>query len=324
MQVNFTAVQEEKPGPKWRKRYEELWPLYRGWYLSRGVDKRPNLKLCEKKLMEYMPELYPTYEILCNLAGGGDIQSRFLSLYCPPAYISGCSQVAWTNGKVPMLARNYDYAPDLCDGLILNSRWNDRKVIAMTDCLWGVLDGINDAGLAISLTFGGRQCIGDGFGIPLILRYILEFCENTHEAVEVLKRVPTNMAYNVTIVDKYSVFRTVYVAPDRSPTMLRIPYATNHQGRIEWKRHAQATATVERQAYLKFRLADKAMTAKKLIDSFAKSPLYTDAYASGFGTVYTSVYRPTLGQAEYRWANKIWKLSFNNFVEGSRLIRFTK
>ncbi len=322
MQVTFTSVQEEKPGAKWRRRYLKLWPLYRGGYLSRGVEKRPNHRLCVKKLKEHMPELFPTYEKLCDLAGGGDIQSRFLSLYCPPAYISGCSQVAWTNGKTPMLTRNYDYAPDLCDGLILNSRWNERNVIAMTDCLWGVLDGINDAGLAISLTFGGRQCIGDGFGIPLILRYIIEFCDTTHEAVEVLRRVPTNMAYNVTIVDKYSVYRTVYVAPDRSPSVHRLPYATNHQGRIEWKRHAQATATVERQAFLKFRLADKNMTAKRLVESFARSPLYTDAYESGFGTVYTSVYRPTMGQAEYRWANQIWKLSFNNFKEDSRTIKF--
>ena len=27
-----------------------------------------------------------------------------------------------------------------------------------------------DAGLAVSLTFGGRRVVGDGFGVPLILR----------------------------------------------------------------------------------------------------------------------------------------------------------
>ena len=34
----------------------------------------------------------------------------------------------------------------------------------MLDCLWGLLDGVNDAGLALSLTFGGRPQVGAGFG----------------------------------------------------------------------------------------------------------------------------------------------------------------
>ena len=47
----------------------------------------------------------------------------------------------------------------------------------MSDCLWGLLDGVNDAGLAVSLTFGGRRVLGDGFGIPIVIRYLLETCE---------------------------------------------------------------------------------------------------------------------------------------------------
>ena len=44
----------------------------------------------------------------------------------------------------------------------------------MSDCLWGLLDGINDAGLAVSLAFGGRAT-REGFGIPLVVRYLLEW-----------------------------------------------------------------------------------------------------------------------------------------------------
>ena len=35
---------------------------------------------------------------------------------------------------------------------------------------------MNDAGLAVSLTFGGRRALGTGFGIPLVVRYLLETC----------------------------------------------------------------------------------------------------------------------------------------------------
>ena len=87
-----------------------------------------------------------------------------------------------------MLVRNYDYAPALCDGVILHSKWNDQWVIGMSDGLFGLLDGINQSGLAVSLTFGGRRVVGDGFGVPLILRYILEFCETVKDAVKVFNQ----------------------------------------------------------------------------------------------------------------------------------------
>ena len=59
----------------------------------------------------------------------------------------------------------------------------------MSDCLWGLLDGMNDAGLAVSLTYGGRRVLGHGFGIPLVLRYLLETCDNVRDASRVLKRL---------------------------------------------------------------------------------------------------------------------------------------
>ena len=60
----------------------------------------------------------------------------------------------------------------------------------MSDCLWGLLDGMNDAGLAVSLTFGGRRVLGDGFGIPIVVRYLLETCDDVAEAREALARLP--------------------------------------------------------------------------------------------------------------------------------------
>ena len=155
MEMVFRSVAEAAPGPKWRALFEEHWPSYRQWFLSEGIEERPTYAQGLAKLKRHMPELLPTYERLCELSGGLDLQARFLGLYRPPAYLTGCSQVVWP-GDEPVLIRNYDYSPGLCEGLVLLSRWNGRAVLAMVDCLWGVLDGINDAGLAISLTFGGR------------------------------------------------------------------------------------------------------------------------------------------------------------------------
>ncbi len=321
MELVFKSVREDLPGEKWRGLFDQHWPAFRTWYLSDGIEPRPTYRDCRARLKAHMPELVPTYERLCELAGGGDLAARFLSLYRPPAYVTGCSQVVWP-GDEPILIRNYDYSPGLCEGVILLSRWNGRAVLAMVDCLWGALDGVNEAGLAVSLTFGGRRVVGDGFGMPLVIRYLLEFCDTAKDAVAVLGRVPSHMAYNVTVVDKSGVFFTVLMAPDREPRITRLPIAANHQLHIDWHSFARATATLERERFLFFRLQDAKMTPAKLESCFLRPPLYTTAYGRAFGTVYTAVYRPRDGEARYIWPDGSWRQSLAHFEEGLRHQRF--
>ena len=322
MHLAFSAVEEDRLGAKWQDLFRHHWPAYEHWFLSAGIEARPTYATAARMLKRHMPELMPSYERCCDLAGGGDLAARFLALYNPPAYLTGCSQVVWP-GEEPILIRNYDYAPALCEGLILHSRWNGRSVLAMVDCLWGVLDGVNDAGLAISLTFGGRQVVGEGFGVPLILRYILEFCDTVTDAAEVLRRVPSHMAYNITAVDRSGAFVTAYLAPDRAPALKQIPIAANHQGRIDWHKYARATATVERERFLFFRLQEDGMTVEKLTACFLRSPLYTTAYDNGFGTIYTAAYKPQSMEAAYIWPDGTWHQSIANFAEGARTQLFT-
>ena len=88
----------------------------------------------------------------------------------------------------PVLVRNYDYAPSRFEGVVQATAWGKHRVIGMSDCLWGLLDGMNDAGLVVSLTFGGRRVLGDGFGIPVVVRYLLETCSTVAEARAALAR----------------------------------------------------------------------------------------------------------------------------------------
>lgn len=323
MELTFQALAEDRIGPRWSRLFRGFWPSYRRWFLSEGIDRRPTYMAGLRKLRAHMPELIPTYEAACEAAGGGDLEARCLALWCPPAYMTGCSQVVWPNDE-PVLIRNYDYAPAYCEGVLLNSCWNERRVMAATDCLWGALDGVNDAGLAASLTFGGRQVVGEGFGIPLIVRYILEFCSDVPEACEALERLPSHMAYNVTIVDRNGRFATAYLAPDRKTAVRQVPVTTNHQGRIDWHNFARASATLERERFLYFRLQDSTMNAERLLEHFLKPPLYTRAYANGFGTIYTAAYRPRSGTAAYMWPGKRVGQSLHDFREGTHHQRFAR
>ncbi|MDO7706860.1 MAG: C45 family autoproteolytic acyltransferase/hydrolase [Loktanella sp.] len=315
----WRAIKEELPGPKWAGLFHEYWPHYKKWWLKEGVSARPTYTESHKALSAHMPEMVPIYEDLCDLAGGGDLAARFLSFYCPPPYLTGCSQAIWT-GKEPVLVRNYDYNPKAFDSLTLQTGWGGRRVIGTSDGLFGLVDGMNDAGLAISLTFGGRRDVGIGFGVPLILRYVLQTCKTAEEAGEVLSRVPTHMSYNVTVIDKKRKYLTAMLAPDRPAILTHAAVATNHQETVEWISHARITATVERERYLLQRITLHRDPEEKFIGAFLRPPLYSTAFSMGFGTLYTAVYRPRLGQMEVRWPDVNWKHSFDDFQEGARQV----
>lgn len=320
LELEFEAIAEDLPGAKWKGLYDRHWQAYERWYLQAGERARPTYLVCRRALREHMPRLLPTWEKLTDLAGGGDVAARFLSFYCPPPYLTGCSQAVWSSPPAALI-RNYDYHPELCEGVILKSAWNGRRVIAMNDCLWGVLDGVNEEGLAVSLSFGGRTVVGEGFGVPIVLRYLLEFCSTTEEATAVLARIPVHMSYNVTVLDRSGSFATVYVRPDKPVSILPVAVTTNHQEEVEWHEHAKATGTVEREQFLCSRLDEATASAEQFIAAFLRRPVYSQAFERGYGTLYTAAYQPAAGSAEYLWPGYRWPQSFAAFEEGRRTVR---
>jgi predicted choloylglycine hydrolase len=305
--------------------FERVWPGYRAWFLRTGAVGRPTFLESRRALREHMPELVPTWEKLVELAGGGDVEARFLSLWCPPPYIAGCSQGVWLdpNGREPpALIRNYDFAPLLLEGNWLATRWTGQRVVALGDCAWGALDGINESGLAASLSFGGRTVVGTGFGIPLVLRYLLEFARDTAEAAAILKRVPVNMTYSVTLLDAQGDWATVFVAPDRPVEVTRNQAVTNFQHEVEWPEHARATRSPERLACLQAQLAANGPLTDA-VNSLLQPPMFQDSYLRGYGTLYSAVYRPAERQVELLWPRaEPWRQSVAAFAPGQREITY--
>jgi predicted choloylglycine hydrolase len=198
---------------------------------------------------------------------------------------------------------------------VWHTRLLDKRVIGMSDCLWGLLDGMNDDGLAVSLTFGGRRVLGEGFGIPIVLRYLLETCSTVDEARTTLARLPYSLSHNLTLVDRAGRVLTAYLAPDREPIFREFPAATNHQGIVEWPEQARATRTIEREQTIVRLLEDPAIDVAGFTDAFLRAPLFSTSYSSGFGTLYTAVYRVSDGVAEFRWPAHAWRRSFDAFEE---------
>lgn len=324
MQVGFRTQFENTPGPLWQAAFDRLWPGYSAWFLRGGMVDRPSYPASRRALRTHMPELVPTWEKLVALAGGDDVASRFLSQWCPPPCIAGCSQAVWVDPlgqEPPALLRNYDSAPTLLEGEWMATRWAGQRVLAMSDCGWGALDGLNESGLAACLSFGGRTVTGEGFGIPLVLRYVLEVCRSTAEAVQQLRRLPVSMCHSVTLLDASGDWATVFVSPDRPTEVTRIGAVSNFQHRVEWPAHARATHAVERQQHLQG-LLDNGATLAHAQAAMLHPPLYQASWDRGYGTLYSATYQPAMRQATLSWPGDRWVQSLDALAPGGREVQY--
>ena len=299
------------------------WPAYKSWFSSKlsNAGSPQRIREGKKQLAKYMPEFLPLYENLCAVTNGCPVAADFLTGYQPPAYLVSCSQ-AVVKRPQPTLIRNYDLSPDLSENMISQAALIGRKVIGTNECLWGLDDGMNDVGLAASLTFGGSKQVGQGFGIPFIMRYMLHSCKTVKQAIKVLKRIPSHMAYNVTLLDKKGDFATVFVAPDQVSIVTRERCTTNHQQRVVWPEQAAFSKTLERKQHLERVLGQAKVNAEDLLQSFLAKPLRSDNYAQQFGTVFTAIYQPVDGVMAYHWpGQQPLELSFAAFVEQERVVQ---
>ena len=272
-------------------------------------------------MREHMPELVPVWQRLVDVAGGGDQVARALSLWRPSPYLSGCSQAVWQRGE-SFLVRNYDYHPKAFDGTVLRSRWNGTAVLGMLDCLWGLLDGCNEHGLAVALAFAGRRIVGRGFGIPLLLRYVLQCCTDVESAVATLARVPSHMSYHVMLLDRAGRHGRVTVHPDRPATWSEDGAVTNHGESIEWAEHARATRSIERLRTLQHALHDSGEDRDRFVRRFLRPPLFQVEYSRGHGTLYTAIYRPNDRSLELAWPDGSWRLPMDGFPVGSMTVTY--
>jgi predicted choloylglycine hydrolase len=294
------------------------WPAFRQWWRD-GPGTRPTAGQAGARLDEHMPELVPAWRRLTGLLGEDPEAAAALALWNPPPFLTGCSQAAVLPGG-PALIRNYDWDHRLFDAVVARTALTGPRVLGMLDCMWGLLDGVNDAGLAVSLAFGGRPQVGEGFGIPLVVRYVLETCGSTEEAMRTLRRLPVHMSYNVTTVDRDGRRATAYLAPDRPAHVTGQAVATNHQGQVEWAPYAAAIRTVERQRHLQA-LLDAGGGVTDVVAACLRPPLYATRFGEGFGTLYTAEYRPADGVAIYHWPGRSWEHSVEQLGTRSVEIR---
>lgn len=306
--LSFRAIRDEGDGPLLRARLIECWPAYQRW--MRRAPACP-LAICVAELRAHMPELVPTFERLLAMCGGRDDVARFLTLYQPPRVVGGCSQVV-IDDDGPVLIRSYDHHPRLFDGTVLASAWNGASTLAVGDCVWGALDGVNTRGLAVALAFGGRNVVGPGFAAPLVTRYLLETCATVAEARATLTRLPVYMSYIFVIADATGEFVTAFISPDRAARFVTRRASANHLSPEEWPAYCRHTESVERLCQLESLLGGP-ITASQAVETFLRPPLWRTQYERGSGTLYVVEYRPASGAMSMHWPGQSQSFKLDAF-----------
>jgi len=324
--LTFEAVDYGKPGSAvWAERAHSLWPAtVRSW--ADDSFRNPEVQTdALRQFAEHLPELVPVHEGLAEVLDEPGAAAFLTQATFKPFFVS-CSQT----GVAGALVRNYDFDPALCERTIARTDYL-RPVIGVNEALWGMLDGMNDAGLAVSLTFGGRFVHGPGMCIAIVIRYLLETCDTVDEAWQRLQTIPISTAQNLTLVDREQML-SVHVGPDIAPTRAADVCVTNHQMEPVSEEYEKDSHTLERLAAVRAATTAAASDAggtepvgdllvEQLVQAMLRPPLYNFDLTSGLGTLYTAAYRPAEGRVSYIWPeSQRWEQSFAAFTPGTKTV----
>lgn len=315
MRKRFVAIREDVPGSDWLARFVAGRAEAEAWYLN-GRAPAPTARECAAQLRRHMPELLGLYERARDLAGDDPLSAQLISQYRPPPLLHGCTQAVWLGAGGPALVRNYDFPLNVVSDHFQSTRWLGREVISKAQRPWGgCLDGMNADGLVASVTFGGRPAQGAGFSIILIARYVLETCSRLSEAVDALRRIPVALSQNVTILDKTGAYATVFLSPDRAPSVSHAPVCANHQDPVDADALTPALSRSVRRQRAALRTLEAGASLAQLQETFFAEPLYSRDVSSP--TVYTAVYRPAELAVDYLWPGHRMTQRIGSFTTGA-------
>lgn len=148
--------------------------------ISDGLNTNNNIKINYKNICEFLFTIYAF------------------------TFYNKCSSFAFKNDDDIILAKNSDFlieAEKYSDNVYYKLN-NSYSFIGNTTAFLEMEDGINEEGLACALTFVYPVKINYGFNAGMIIRYILEKCKTTEEALNFIRQAPISSAQNIILADR--------------------------------------------------------------------------------------------------------------------------
>ncbi|WMJ84175.1 C45 family autoproteolytic acyltransferase/hydrolase [Oscillospiraceae bacterium LTW-04] len=169
------------------------------------ADKYAFASECVKEYQAYFPEVLDEIQ---GIADGNEVPVETLHtlLFCMYCFEfdNKCTCFAFSTADEIIFARNSDFLVSL-EKLYMNCLYRlggGYAFNANTTAFVQMEDGVNQHGLAVGLTFVYPHMRKPGFNAGMLLRYLLEKCKTTAEAIDELHRLPIASAQTLTIADK--------------------------------------------------------------------------------------------------------------------------
>jgi len=237
----------------------------------------------------------------------------------------GCSAIMTKDYYV----RNYDFSPDLYDGLFSLIQPDSLFATAGYNLqLLGRHDGVNQKGLVAGLHFVSNHGFTKGVSAWIAVRMMLDSCSTTEEAIAMLKEIPYAACYNFSLGDKSGDMAVVEASPNqvvvrRDSSVLS---CVNHfqDATIKAKNRSSITHSVKRSNYLS-KLSEKHYTHTEMFEEFKSvdSPLFFTDYDDLFGTLHTFSYsyQDTIILTAVARGKTTLDINFQKWIDGENVNR---
>lgn len=172
---------------------------------------------CLGKYKEYFPEVL---EEIKGIADGNEVPVETLHaiMFCMYCFEleNRCTCFAFITDDEIVFGRNSDFLVSL-EKLYMNCIYHltgSYSFNANTTAYVEMEDGVNEYGLAAGLTFVYPRIRQPGLNSGMLVRYILEKCRTTSEAIASLQSLPIASAQTITLADKDGDIAVVECNPE--------------------------------------------------------------------------------------------------------------
>ena len=167
-------------------------------------ERQEFVKNCIPIYTKYYPEILREIKGIADGQGTSyeDLCTFLISMYCFE-FNNHCTCLACKDEQHILFGRNSDFLVAL-EKLYMNCLYHLDQGYAFngnTTAFVQMEDGMNEHGLAVGLTFIYPKVREYGFNAGMLVRYILEKCKTTKEAITFLQEVPIASQQTLTIVD---------------------------------------------------------------------------------------------------------------------------
>lgn len=175
-------------------------------YRAVWTKKRESFALaCERDIQRYDPG------VIAQLQGMSDVlqvpyeelRTFLFGMYAFNEEIH-CSCIAQKDANGIYLGRNSDFLRTIAPYCLMEQMQIEEEhcYLGNTTAFLQLEDGVNEAGLAIGLTYVRPHNIQPGFHAGLLLRYLLAHCTSVTQACEALRQLPIATSQTLTMIDR--------------------------------------------------------------------------------------------------------------------------